>query len=129
MASDCRELNGDPTSYFIEARGIHSPGAAFSPGAEAWLFMPAASIRGNVAMKSVTVGLLAVVTCAAPALAETRTERAACTPDVMRLCASQIPNVGAITSCLQEKRASLSSSCRMVMDGSGDKVRTVATRR
>ena len=48
-------------------------------------------------MKSATFALLALIAGAAPALAQSRADRAACTPDVMRLCASQIPNVAAIT--------------------------------
>ena len=80
-------------------------------------------------MKSAAFAIVAVLAGSVPALAETRTERTACTPDVMRLCASQIPNVGAITHCLREKRASLSTACKTVMDESGSAVRTVATRR
>jgi hypothetical protein len=39
-------------------------------------------------------------------------ERAACTPDVFRLCSSEIPNVTKIIACLKEKKASLSPGCR-----------------
>lgn len=80
-------------------------------------------------MKSATLALLALLLGAAPALAETKAERTACMPDVMRLCAAQIPNVGAITGCLHAKRTSLSAGCRTVMDGAGTPVRAVATRR
>ena len=50
----------------------------------------------------------------------TRQEREACTPDVFRLCAAQIPNVDAIVSCLNRKKSQLSPACRVVMNG-GDK--------
>jgi hypothetical protein len=80
-------------------------------------------------MKSAPFALLAIIVGAAPALAETRADRAACTPDVMRLCAAQIPNAGAITACLRERRAALSPACRTVMEVSDTSVRSVATRR
>jgi hypothetical protein len=42
----------------------------------------------------------------------TAEERAACTPDVFRLCASEIPNVAKIIACLKDKKAELSPGCR-----------------
>lgn len=45
-------------------------------------------------------------------------QRKACTPDVYRLCAGEIPNVHAITACLRRNRANLSDSCRSVFDQS-----------
>lgn len=50
----------------------------------------------------------------------TKSEREACTPDVFRLCSSEIPNVGRIVSCLNAKKSQLSPACRTVMNG-GDK--------
>ena len=50
------------------------------------------------------------------ALAETAAQRLACTPDVWRLCSSDIPNVAAIKACLRQEHAKLSSACRTVMD-------------
>ena len=46
-------------------------------------------------------------------------QRRACTPDVYRLCAGEIPNVRAITACLQRQRGNLSEACRAAMDQSG----------
>jgi hypothetical protein len=46
-------------------------------------------------------------------------QRRACTPDVYRLCAGEIPNVGAITACLQRHKGSLSEACRAAMDQAG----------
>lgn len=43
-------------------------------------------------------------------------QKKACTPDVYRLCAGEIPNVRAITSCLRRQRASLSDACRAVFE-------------
>ncbi len=62
---------------------------------------------------------------AGPALAEpSEAPRAACTPEVMRLCASAIPTVGAIRTCLRAQRASLSEACRVAVDaGEGPRAR------
>jgi hypothetical protein len=46
----------------------------------------------------------------------TAEQRRACTPDVYRLCATEIPSVSAITACLRRKRASLSEGCRAVFE-------------
>ena len=39
-----------------------------------------------------------------------------CTGDAFRLCASEIPNIPAITACMVKHKADLSSGCRAVMD-------------
>jgi len=41
-------------------------------------------------------------------------QRAACTPDVFRLCSSEIPNVDHIVVCMIVKKASLSPACKAV---------------
>ena len=46
----------------------------------------------------------------------TAEQRRACTPDVYRLCPSEIPNVRAITACLRRQRASLSPACAAVFE-------------
>ncbi|MDB5639596.1 MAG: hypothetical protein JWP51_4504 [Bradyrhizobium sp.] len=43
-------------------------------------------------------------------------QKKACTPDVYRLCAGEIPNVRAITACLRRQKASLSEACRAVFE-------------
>jgi hypothetical protein len=43
-------------------------------------------------------------------------QRAACTPDVFRLCSSSIPNVDQIVACLKQKKASLSAGCQAVFN-------------
>jgi hypothetical protein len=43
-------------------------------------------------------------------------QKRACTPDVYRLCAGEIPNVRAITACLRRQKANLSDACRAVFD-------------
>jgi hypothetical protein len=42
-------------------------------------------------------------------------QRRACSPDVYRLCAGEIPSVPKITACLRRKKASLSEACRAAM--------------
>jgi hypothetical protein len=64
------------------------------------------------------LGLLLSLVTAGSALADIATpqQRRACTPDVYRLCAGEIPNVRAITSCLRRQKASLSEACRAVFE-------------
>ena len=45
----------------------------------------------------------------------TPAQRRACTPDVYRFCAGEIPSVAKITACLRRKKASLSDACRSAM--------------
>ena len=55
-----------------------------------------------------------------PALAEeyrgTWEQQMACTPDVMRLCGDQIPDVNRIVACLQQNTALLGNACRAVFE-------------
>jgi hypothetical protein len=43
-------------------------------------------------------------------------QRAACTPDVFRLCSAQIPNVDAIVACLKRQKSNLSPGCQVVFN-------------
>jgi hypothetical protein len=60
-----------------------------------------------------------VLICAAPALAQDERfvndvdakQRAACTPDVQRLCNQYIPDVQQIVACLKQQQANLSPAC------------------
>jgi hypothetical protein len=66
------------------------------------------------------LGLALALLSAGSALAlGTPEQRRACTPDVYRLSAGEIPNVRAITVCLQRHRASLSEACRTAMGQAG----------
>ena len=64
------------------------------------------------------LGLLVGLLAANSAFAEpgTAEQRRACTPDVYRLCAGEIPNVRAITACLRRQKANLSDACRAVFE-------------
>lgn len=44
-------------------------------------------------------------------------QQMACTPDVWRLCAAQIPDVERIVACLRANTPSLSDGCRAVFAG------------
>jgi hypothetical protein len=46
----------------------------------------------------------------------TAQQRAACGPDVYRLCSSEIPNVSKIIDCMRHEKANLSPGCRAVVD-------------
>ena len=45
----------------------------------------------------------------------TEEQRVACTPDVLRLCSWEIPNVDRIVACLRHERSQLSAGCRQVL--------------
>jgi hypothetical protein len=59
-----------------------------------------------------------LVTFAAESSAQVATaeQRAACTPDAFRLCASEIPNIPAITACMRKNKPNLSTACKAVFD-------------
>jgi hypothetical protein len=62
------------------------------------------------------VGLLFALIASSPAAAQQGSpeQRKACTPDVYRLCAGEIPNVRAITACLRRQKSNLSPACAAV---------------
>ena len=65
------------------------------------------------------IGACAGLRRSASAFQGTSEQRRACTPDVYRLCAGEIPNVRAITACLQRQKGNLSQACRAAMDQNG----------
>ena len=70
---------------------------------------------------AVAVGVMLMVFSAGSAFAlGTPEQRRACTGDVYRLCAGEIPKVRAITACLRRNKASLSDACRVVFEQSGN---------
>jgi hypothetical protein len=50
------------------------------------------------------------------AIVVSESDRAACTPDVLRLCSSDIPKVDRIIACMKANRTNLSPACRAVYD-------------
>ena len=67
--------------------------------------------RANLAL-----ALTLLTTGSALATPGTPDQRRACTPDVYRLCAGEIPNARAIAACLRRQKASLSAPCRAVFE-------------
>jgi hypothetical protein len=68
---------------------------------------------------ALSIFLTMVAASSASALG-TPEQRRACTPDVYRLCAGEIPNVKAIIACLQRQKGSLSPACRSAMEQNGN---------
>ena len=84
--------------------------------------MNAKALSSLMAPRRVAAAIALGVTLASATSASavgTPEQRRACTPDVYRLCAGEIPNVGAITACLQRHKGSLSEACRAAMDQAG----------
>jgi len=73
------------------------------------------------AARIIAAGFVLSTIGAASALAQnydaisTPEQRRACTPDVYRLCAGEIPSVAKITACLRRKKANVSDACRAAM--------------
>ena len=70
------------------------------------------------APRASTLALLLTLCASGSAVAQQGTpeQRRACTPDVYRLCAGEIPNARAITVCLRRQKASLSPACAAVFE-------------
>ena len=84
--------------------------------------MSARSFSSVIARRRLALALglgLTLVSVGSASALGTPEQRRACTPDVYRLCAGEIPNVRAITVCLQRHKASLSDACRTAMEQSG----------
>jgi hypothetical protein len=76
---------------------------------------------------SKTFALALALLVATPALSQgTQAQRDACTPDVMRLCREDIPDVPRIIACLRREQAKVSAACQSAMKA--DEPTTVATR-
>ena len=62
------------------------------------------------------ITMAALLFAASSALAQenrgTDQQRVACTPDVLRLCSSEIPSVDRIVACLRREKSQLSAGCR-----------------
>nr|WP_235782883.1 hypothetical protein [Bradyrhizobium murdochi] len=69
----------------------------------------------SLAVAAVTTTVLCAEQAGARDRLATPEEREACTPDVLRLCSSHIPDAGAITACLRAKFVNLSDQCRYVI--------------
>ena len=72
-----------------------------------------------------SLAVLAVM-CSTAAFAQdyqgTSQQRAACTSDAFRLCASYIPNATKVETCLRTRKSDLSAACRSVFSQSSASV-------
>jgi hypothetical protein len=61
----------------------------------------------------------------------TSEQRAACTPDAFRLCASYIPDATNVEACLRQRKSDLSDACRAVFEheAATSSVRTIGSLR
>jgi len=77
-----------------------------------------AALRRRAPRRATTLGLFLALFATGSAFAQQGTpeQRRACTPDVYRLCAGEIPNARAITACLRRQKASLSQACAAVFE-------------
>jgi hypothetical protein len=62
------------------------------------------------------VGLVLASSVTPSSAIVTEAQRAACTPDVFRLCSSEIPSIERIVACLQREKSHLSEGCRAVFN-------------
>jgi hypothetical protein len=79
-------------------------------------FVRLAAQLGRARRAWTVVFLLSLLAAGAAHAIGTPEQRRACTPDVYRLCAGEIPNVRAITACLRRQKANLSEACRAVFE-------------
>jgi hypothetical protein len=87
-------------------------GHFYSKIAGAWV-----RILGAGAVRRLAMAALLVTGSSALAQENRGTEqqRVACTPDLLRLCSWEIPNVDRIVACLRREKSQLSVGCRQVL--------------
>jgi hypothetical protein len=73
-------------------------------------------LNGIAALSVLTVSTITARAADPYSSVATAEQRRACTPDVYRLCAAEIPSVPGITACLRRKKSSLSEACRAVFE-------------
>ena len=114
-----RKITFGKNAFAYRKIGTGAAGApAKTEGYAAMIAKSLSSLRSRHVAAALALGLTLLSSGAAFALG-TPEQRRACTPDVYRLCAGEIPNVRAITVCLQRHKANLSEACRSAMEQSG----------
>ncbi|ABA04243.1 hypothetical protein Nwi_0981 [Nitrobacter winogradskyi Nb-255] len=76
--------------------------------------------HGVVLFSGILAGACIVSTAYAEEYRGTFAQRMACTPDVFRLCRSEIPDVGRIVACLRKNQPRLGGPCRAVFEANAD---------
>jgi hypothetical protein len=79
-------------------------------------FARSAAPLGRAHRASMLGFLLTLLATGSASAQGTPEQRKACTPDVYRLCAGEIPNARAITACLRRQKANLSPACAAVFE-------------
>jgi hypothetical protein len=74
------------------------------------------SVLGCLLPYAAALGIAVASLSPAVAAPGTDAQRAACTPDVFKLCSSDIPNVERIIACLKRERPRLSAACQEVFN-------------
>jgi hypothetical protein len=73
--------------------------------------------------KSMLFALSLIAVSGSAAMAQstpfTSQEQAACRPDAIKLCASNVGQPAAMKACLEQNKASLSDACRQVVEAHG----------
>ena len=115
-SSDCQHLDHD--GVFLAQKGLDRARPEGQMGdcllkiARSWVRI----LRAGAVRRLTIAALLAT---GSSALAQenrgTEEQRVACTPDVLRLCSWEIPNVDRIVACLRRERSKLSTGCRQVL--------------
>jgi hypothetical protein len=86
--------------------------------------------RAGICRKGLLMGaLLAASLLSTAANAYTPEQEQMCTPDAMRLCSSEIPDVDRVTACMVRLRAQLSPGCRQFFRDAEAEVTPVSARR
>ncbi|HEU4805963.1 MAG TPA: hypothetical protein VFS91_09195 [Nitrobacter sp.] len=78
--------------------------------------------HGVVLFSGILAGGIAAAAHVAPAeeYRGTFAQRMACTPDVFRLCRSEMPDVGRIVACLRQNQTLLGAPCRAVFESNAE---------
>jgi hypothetical protein len=81
------------------------------------------AIHANAAVLSLAIALNVVAPASSQEYRGTWEQQMACTPDVWRLCADQIPDVSRIVTCLRQNTPQLSNNCRAVFESNAEQQR------
>ena len=76
--------------------------------------------RNVLSMVAAIAAIGAVTPASSQPYRGTWEQQMACTPDVWRLCSSEVPDVGRIVGCLQQNASQLSNRCRAVFESSAE---------
>ena len=83
--------------------------------------------KPSMPMRRIVLSLAIALNVVAPASSQeyrgTWEQQMACTPDVWRLCADQIPDVSRIVTCLRQNTPQLSNNCRAVFESNAEQQR------